>query len=273
MDDRTKQLITLGREHYTRGEFDKAEHYFKQVLERHVSAADVFNMLGVIYHDRGHFENAQAAFEEALEINPAYTYNDLGRYEDAKRVYRAALAQGAKAAGGVTPFVKGKIANLHADVAQAYVDAGMMSEAMHELRKAVLLCPDFADLRLKLANLYRETADYEAAAYELEEAIKVKPLYVVGRGALFVGRRARRHAVLATGPRNRSAKSPGRALLEDGEEPAHGAASAITNHLEDDLALPPHHHLTPEPLVPAPSEGAQRLLFTPTRLFEQFTSA
>jgi tetratricopeptide (TPR) repeat protein len=197
MDDRTKQLLTLGREHYTRGEFDKAEHYFKQVLERNVSAADVFNMLGVIHHDRGHFEEAQACFEEALDINPQYTeaalnlavtYNDLGRYEDAKRVYRGALAQGAKAAGGVTAFVKGKIANLHADVAQAYVDAGMTSEAMHELRKAVLLCPGFADLRLKLANLYREASDYEAAAYELEEALKVKPLYVPAQVALGVVR-------------------------------------------------------------------------------------
>src|SRR5687767_2989585 len=146
MDDRTKQLLTLGREHYTRGEFDKAEHYFKQVLERNVSAADVFNMLGVIYHDRGHFEDAQAAFEEALDINPYYTeaalnlavtYNDLGRYDEAKHVYRGALAQGERCVGGVTPFVKGKIANLHAEVAQAYIDAGLLSEAMHELRKAV----------------------------------------------------------------------------------------------------------------------------------------
>jgi Tfp pilus assembly protein PilF len=52
----------------------------------------------------------------------------------------------------------------------------------------VLLCPGFADLRLKLANLYREASDYEAAAYELEEALKVKPLYVPAQVALGVVR-------------------------------------------------------------------------------------
>jgi tetratricopeptide (TPR) repeat protein len=142
-------------------------------------------------------DEAQAAFEEALAINPSYTeaalnlavtYNDLGRYDEAKHVYRSALAQGERCAGGVTPFVKGKIANLHAEVAQAYIDAGLISEAMHELRKAVLLCPHFADLRLKLANLYREGSDLEAAAYELDEALKVKPLFVPAQVALGVVR-------------------------------------------------------------------------------------
>jgi tetratricopeptide (TPR) repeat protein len=162
-----------------------------------VSAADVFNMLGIVCHGGGRLDEAQTAFEEALAINPAYTeaalnlavtYNDLGRYEDAKQIYRTALAQGAKHAGGVTPYVRGKIANLHADVAQAYLDAGLTSEAMHELRKAVLLCPQFADLRLKLANMYREQGDLQAAAYELEEALKVKPLYVPAQVALGVVR-------------------------------------------------------------------------------------
>ena len=34
MDERTKQLLALGREHYEKREFDKAEHYLRQVLER-----------------------------------------------------------------------------------------------------------------------------------------------------------------------------------------------------------------------------------------------
>ncbi len=195
MDERTKQLLTLGREHYEKREFDKAEHYLKQVAERNVRFADVYNMLGVVHHDRGRFEDAQAAFEEALQINPNYTeaalnlavtYNDLGRYDDAKRIYQAALTKGEESPGSLDPFVKGKIANLHGEVAQAYVDAGLVAEAMHELRKAVLLCPHFADLRLRLANLYRQQGDLDAARYELDEAIKAKPAYVPARIALGV---------------------------------------------------------------------------------------
>lgn len=196
MDERTKQLLALGREHYDKREFEKAEHYLRQVLERSdVRFADVLNMMGVIHHDRGRFEEAQAAFEEALQINPNYTeaalnlavtYNDLGRYDEAKRIYQAALARGAESPGQLDPFVKGKIANLHAEVAQAYTDAGMYPDAMHELRKAILLCPTFADLRVKLASLYRQTGDLDAARFELEEAVSARPRYVPAYIALGV---------------------------------------------------------------------------------------
>jgi len=196
MDEATKQLLALGREHYEKREFDKAEHYLEQLLEREGARfADVLNMMGVIHHDRGRLEEARAAFEEALRINPNYTeaalnlavtYNDLGRYEEAKRVYQAALSRGGASPGQLDPFVKGKIANLHAEVAQAYADAGMLPDAMHELRKAVLLCPTFADLRVKLANLYRQSGDPEAARFELEEAIAARPHYAPAYIALGV---------------------------------------------------------------------------------------
>jgi tetratricopeptide (TPR) repeat protein len=196
MDERTKQLLALGREHYDKREFDRAEHYLKQVLDRaEIRFADVLNMMGVIHHDRGRFEEAQTAFEEALQINPNYTeaalnlavtYNDLGRYDEAKRIYQAALARGSDSPGHLDPFVKGKIANLHAEVAQAYTDAGMIADAMHELRKAILLCPTFADLRVKLANLYRQTGDLDAARFELDEAIAARPRYIPAYIALGV---------------------------------------------------------------------------------------
>ena len=195
MDDRTKQLLALGREHYEKREFEKAEHYLQQVVERDVEFADVFNMLGVIKHDRGQFEEAQKAFEKALELNPKYTeaalnlsvtYNDLGLYSEAKKTYQQAISGGEEDPGSLDPFAKGKIANLHAETAQAYADVGMISEAQHELRKAVLLCPHFADLRLRLANLYRQQSDLDAAKFELHEALGHKPKYVPARVALGV---------------------------------------------------------------------------------------
>jgi len=195
MDDRVKQWLSLGREHYSKRELDKAEHYLRQVLEHGYRFADVLDMLGVIRHDRTDFEAARELFEEALAINPGYTeaalnlavtYNDLGRYDDARRVYELAQARGKALGGSLDPFVRGKIANLHAEVAQAYVDVAMTSEAMHELRKAILLCPHFADLRTRLANLYRQQGDLAAARFELEEAIQHRPTYVPAHTALGV---------------------------------------------------------------------------------------
>jgi tetratricopeptide (TPR) repeat protein len=199
MDDRVKQWLTLGREHYGKHELDKAEHYLRQVLDNGCRFADVLDMLGVIRHDRADFDSACELFEEALKINPGYTeaalnlavtYNDLGRYDDARRVYENAMVRGRAAGGTLDPYVRGKIANLHAEVSQAYVDVGMISEAMHELRKAVIMCPHFADLRTRLAHLYRQQGDLAAARFELEEALTHRPTYTPAHVALGVTRLA-----------------------------------------------------------------------------------
>lgn len=238
MDERTKQLLSLGREHYEKREFDKAEHYLGSVLERNqtVRYADVYNMLGVIHHDRGRFEDAQGCFEEALAINPNYTeaalnlavtYNDLGRYDEAKKIYKAALSRGEESPGQLDPFVKGKIANLHAEVGQAYIDAGMPTDAMHELRKAILLCPTFADLRVRLANIYRQTGDQDAARFELEEAIAAKPEYVPAHVALGV-------VLLALDRKDDAIDRWEKALAIDAENKAAAMYLRMARSIEDD---------------------------------------
>ncbi len=241
MDDRTKQLLTLGREHYEKREFDKAEHYLKQVMERGVLYADIYNMLGVIRHDQGQLEDAQAAFEEALHINPNYTeaalnlavtYNDLGRYEEANRIYTAAMQHGEEAPGKLDPFVKGKIANLHAEVAQAYADAGMLAESMHELRKAILLCPHFADLRLRLANLYRQKGDLEAARFEIEEALRHRSNYVPGLLSLGV-------VLLALGKTEDAIKRWEEAIALDPENKSAGMYLRMAKNQPPPRTVPP----------------------------------
>ena len=73
MDEDLKHLLTLGKSHYHRGEYGRAERYLAQVVEQNQSFADVYNMLGVIYHDQGQFAKARRAFEGALRLNPSYT--------------------------------------------------------------------------------------------------------------------------------------------------------------------------------------------------------
>ena len=77
MDLALKQLLTLGRGYFEKKQYERAEKYLSQIVEQNQSFADVYNMLGVIYHDVGQFSRAQQCFEEALKINPAYTEASL----------------------------------------------------------------------------------------------------------------------------------------------------------------------------------------------------
>lgn len=190
MDERTKQLLLLGREHYAKREFDKAEPILRDVLDKEDRFADVHDMLGVIAHSRGNFIAAEKHFERALAINPSYTeaalnlavtYNDRGKYEAAREVYARIKGQPTGNKHGLDPFARGKIANMHADVGQAYADAGLPLDAIGEFEKAVELCPHFADLRTKLGTLFRELNDFARAKEQYEAAIGARPSYVPAR--------------------------------------------------------------------------------------------
>ena len=195
MDDHLKQLLLLGREHYQKREFDKAEYLLKQVVQQTDRFADVFDMLGVIAHSQGDFAEAERSFEKAVSLNPNYTeaqlnlmvtYNDLGKYDSAREIYARIRGRAAGGDGPADPFAMGKIANMHAEISQAYQDAGMIAEAVIELERAVALCPTFADLRTRLATLYRDTGHKERAREQLEIVKQHNPNYIQARVLLGV---------------------------------------------------------------------------------------
>jgi Tfp pilus assembly protein PilF len=195
MDETLKQAVALGREHYEKREYDKAESHLCTVIAAGHRYADIHNMMGVIHHDRGRLEAARDSFKRALEINPSYTeaalnlavtYNDLGHYELAQQVYRNAIHRDSRGHQEIDPFAKGKIANLHAEIAYAYLEVDMPNEAVQEYRNAIRLCPQFADLRVKLAEVLRQLGDMAASRHQLEEAIRARPDYGPARVALGV---------------------------------------------------------------------------------------
>ena len=195
MDDHLKQLLLLGREHYQKRELEKAEYLLKQVVQQTDRFADVFDMLGVIAHSQGDFTQAEQYFEKAVSLNPNYTeaqlnlmvtYNDLGKYDSAREIYGKIRGRTSGGQGQADTFAMGRIANMHAEISQAYQDAGMPAEAVQELERAVALCPTFADLRTRLATLYRDLGQKERAREQLEMAKKHNPNYVQARVLLGV---------------------------------------------------------------------------------------
>ena len=71
-----------------------------------------------------------------------------------------------------------------AELAQAYLEVGLTTEAIQELRNGLRLRPQFADLRVRLGEVYQQAGDVAAAKYEFKEAIRVKPNYARAHTAL-----------------------------------------------------------------------------------------
>ena len=196
MDVETKRDLAAAREHYQAGEYAEAEAPLRRVLAKHDSFADLHNMLGVIEYQRGEPEAAATAFEKALAVNPRYNeaamnyavaLNELGRYDEARTIYARLGADkdaDPQETDELDPYVRGKISNLHAKVAEAYLSVGVYGPAINELRAALDLSPGFADLRVRLAVALRDVGLRDEALQELIAVREDKPDYVDARTQL-----------------------------------------------------------------------------------------
>ena len=190
MDDKLRSDLKLGRELYAAGDFDAALPLLESVLGTG-GFADVYNMIGVIRWQRGERNAAIASFEQATEENPAYTeavlnlavcYNESERYEEARKLYAGLTEREHQHRDGqLDSYVRGKIANLHAELSAAYRGVGRLEAATSELKKALALCPTFADLRTRLGVILRERGEHAAAIDELRAARDSAPEYLNAR--------------------------------------------------------------------------------------------
>jgi len=224
MDDRLREALNRGREHYLAREYDRAERYLAELAHEQIPYADVYDMLGVIYHQQGRLLDAETVFKEALRINPAYTeaalnlavtLNDLGKYREAKEIYERAMAASKNSPRHLDPFAKGKIANMHADIGAAYHAVGLFEDAVREYERALALCPKFVDIRTKLGATFREMGNIVAAVREFERVKTENPRFAGGRlhlGLSYYAQGRRDEAavewqqVLAMAPDNKSAQ-------------------------------------------------------------------
>ena len=217
-------LIARGRAHYAAGEHAEAIVCLNEALGSKAAYPDVYDLLGVIYHQQGRLTDAEEMFRQALRLNPAYTEaalnlvitcNDLGKYAEAQDIYQQAMRTVQQAPRELDPFVKGKIANMHAELGATYRGVGIHDEAIREYRRALALCPSFADLRTELAKTLHEAGDLPSAIRELELVRAESPRFVaallhLGLAYQAAGRRedatAQWREVLQVDPANRPAK-------------------------------------------------------------------
>lgn len=180
----------LGKKAFDEKKYASALQHLERVAAQKHNFADVFNMLGLIYYDNGRREEAVGLFKKALEINPGYTeaslnlaviYNETGNFDKARDVYATAKETRKDAYSYLDPYVKGKLANMHAELGSIYKDLGLYREAVQEYKKALMLRPEFVDIKTSLGVSYRGMRDYPNALRELEEAVRLNDNYPQSR--------------------------------------------------------------------------------------------
>lgn len=186
-------LLAQARERFAVQDYYGAVHLLDDVLASGRSFADAHHLLGLSLALLGHKERALTEFERALSLNPRYIeanihrgvlLNELGRAEEAEVAFRTAAALGQPVEGGFSRHVAARLANQHAQLGEAYAEAGALPEAIEEFRRAVNLGPAFHDLRYRLARLLLEAGRPLEAREELERILSEHPDFLDAMASL-----------------------------------------------------------------------------------------
>ncbi len=155
------ETLALARAAYDQHDYAKAAPLLRRVVAQHDEFADVHTMLGLMAYEGGRMQEAQEHFERALELNPRYTeaavylsicYNELGRYEEARRVHAEALEPEGAGPATLNQIARARIANLHLTLGDAYNAIGDAVHAYAQYSAALSSGLDYPDIRLKQAQ-------------------------------------------------------------------------------------------------------------------------
>jgi tetratricopeptide (TPR) repeat protein len=186
MNVSSEHLIAQAQERFAVQDYRGTIVLLQEVVDGGRAFADVHHLLGVCYSLLGQHDRAVDEFDRALELNPRYlealihrgmVLLELGRREEAEESFQSAQ-QGDGVEAGFPAHAAGRLANLHAAVAEGYAELGALEPAIEQLRHATRLGPKFPDLRYRLARLLLEAGQTLEAREELELVVRGRPNFL-----------------------------------------------------------------------------------------------
>jgi tetratricopeptide (TPR) repeat protein len=195
-----EQLLKTARECFEKLEYKKSQIVLNEIIESDDRNVDALFLLANIFHINGEIGKAVKAFNKVLSLNPEHTdaaislsvlYNDIGQYEDAKKVFDTANERvKGKNKGGSglmeDKHINKKFASKHYEIADLYLSYNRYDEALFEFNKVVGLDPENLEARIKIAKVYAKKGFVAKAIEELRNLKNEEPNYAPARIALGV---------------------------------------------------------------------------------------
>jgi tetratricopeptide (TPR) repeat protein len=182
-----RRAYELGRRKYARGDVDGALDEFRRFLHTRRGFADVHYMVGTLLERKSDLPGATRSLEYALKLNPGYIEALLalaslseqrGDFERSRRLAERAHSLLGPDRGGVDPTTAAKLANMQAELGDAFREAGELRDAVDAYRRALARCPEFHDIRYRLALALRELGRPDAALTELRRVLHGNPRFL-----------------------------------------------------------------------------------------------
>ncbi len=188
------QLLEQAKERFGLEDYYGAIHLLQDLVQTGRAFADAYHLLGLSYHFLGQPDRALEQFDKALDLNPNYVeahlhrglvLNEIGRSDEAEVAFAAARqSRGSDTTAGIAADLASKLANLHAELGEAYVEAGALDDAVSQYRRALELGPTFHDLRFRMARILLDAGRSLEARDELSRVVEARPGFLDGRATL-----------------------------------------------------------------------------------------
>src|SRR5437016_9743244 len=146
MDVSAEHLVEQARERFQLQDYYGAIHLLEEVIATGRAFADAHHLLGLSFSLVGQQDQALAQLDRALQLNPQYVealihkaivLNELGREYEADASLRRAGKLSSELRQGLPAHVAAKLANQHAALGDAYLEAGALPQAIDQYQTAL----------------------------------------------------------------------------------------------------------------------------------------
>jgi protein O-GlcNAc transferase len=172
------RAIEIASQHHNARRFSEAEAGYRQILAVDAKNFDALQLLGALYNETGHNEQAVELISRAIDLDPSYppahynlaiAYGALNRIEPAIACYRKAIA------------LEPGYFEAHYNLAVLFHNQGRLDEALASYKLAISLNPNFAEAHNNEGVAHGERGQINEAILAFQRALSIKPDYAAAQ--------------------------------------------------------------------------------------------